>query len=205
MKIGICAMAMALCAIVAPAVPARGESAPPGDVKWPARGYRGFAELGGGWLGWSNLSITTTHGYQLNPKVYLGLGLGVMTGVGSGDIRDADGYVIHDFDDSAIVPVFANCRVDFKKKKVSPFVSGRIGGAFGPNDFGGFYFSPVGGLRVNRVSFSAGLDYMLAAVSTWDHYDFYRRGDYSGYDPKHYLDLVNIVFRVAVEFGNRRE
>lgn len=215
MKIGIRAMALALCVVMVSAVSAHGESVSSHGVKWPTRGYRGFAELGGGWLDWSSFGITTTHGFQLNPKVYIGLGVGVMAGIGSSGITDVDGYEIGDFNDNTKVPVFANCRVDFKKKKVSPFVSGRLGGVFGPNDFGGFYFSPVGGLRVNRVSFSAGFDLMLATVSTWDHYDFwdwavrnptqYRVGDYSGYDPKHYLRLANFVFRVAVEFGNRRE
>ncbi len=160
MKIGICAMAMVLCAIVAPAVSAYGESAPPslrGDVKWPTRGYRGFAELGGGWLDWSSLSITTTHGFQLNPKVYLGLGVGVMAGIGSSDVMDVDGYEIGDFDDNTKVPVFANCRIDFKKRRVSPFVSGRLGGVFGPNDFGGFYFSPVGGLASTASASLPGL------------------------------------------------
>lgn len=116
--------------------------------KGPARGYRGFVDLGYsvgvGELGEDRLDFTTSHGYQFNPYIFAGVGAGVD--------YFPDSY-------SVSVPVFAHARSEFLKGQVSPFLDVKVGYAF--VDTKGFYCNPSFGCRIGigggcGVSFGIG-------------------------------------------------
>lgn len=87
--------------------------------------YGGLNAIGGG--------IATSHGYQLNPNIFLGAGVGFHA------------YSLDHIDGSYAVPFFANFRVNMNSKKISPFFDAKIGYSVG--DFQGFYASPSFGVR----------------------------------------------------------
>ncbi len=89
------------------------------------RGYRGFIEAGVSYNVCSfdedntgvGFDITTTHGYQFNKHLFLGVGTGVL-----GEN--------HKYDDSKMkymIPLFADAKVYFTKTKARPFVELRVG------------------------------------------------------------------------------
>ena len=45
------------------------------------RGYRGFIETEE-WCNFAVLNVSTTHGYQFNPNIYAGIGVGVAASIG---------------------------------------------------------------------------------------------------------------------------
>ena len=93
--------------------------------EWRPRGYRGMVDLG------YNLNIddthmkistlTTTHGYQFNKYLFLGIGIGLsqMT------YKMEDKTVI--FNDNYSFSVFADARVYLLKHNISPVIGGRVG------------------------------------------------------------------------------
>ena len=92
------------------------------------RGYRGFADFTfvGGNVGCVELS--TVHGFQFNPHLFVGAGMGVLT----------------DFDGVA-VPLFLAVRTDILERRVTPFIDLRIGCAV--VDVLGDYFASTFGCR----------------------------------------------------------
>ena len=117
--------------------------------KGPTRGYRAFIYFGLGAgvgdYGDDKIEITTVHGYQINPKWFVGLGVG-------------DYYFVDN--DVEIIPIFAEGRYEIKEGRFSPFVSLRLGSSIlldGGEAY--FYCSPSIGLRVaNRLNLSFAYD-----------------------------------------------
>lgn len=101
--------------------------------------YKDFNTTGGG--------ISTSHGYQLNPYIFLGGGV-------------AYHYYNSDyFDGHSAVPVFANFRVNMNSNKISPFFDAKVG--YSAGDFEGVYASPSFGVRIGLkenlgINFSVG-------------------------------------------------
>lgn len=79
-------------------------------------------------------ALTTSQGYQINPYIYLGAGLGVHL------------YSMDNLETSVALPIFANFRVNFTKTKVSPFFDAKIG--YSVVDLKGLYLSPSLGVRI---------------------------------------------------------
>lgn len=118
-------------------------------------GYRGFAEAGIcrgslpeanvlGPMNANRLNISTVHGYQFNPRFYLGGGL-----------------VNHIYTEGYYsISLFANVRVDFLDKSKTPFIDFRGGHSFGDYveslDFDGGYLAFSAGFRFNHCNISAG-------------------------------------------------
>lgn len=112
-----------------------------------APGYRGFVGLEtllGSFVG---LDLSTVHGRQLNNKVFLGGGVGIIFA----ENWDCEHYSL---------PVFADFRVDFVDKKVSPFIDLRLGGDFAFYGDSGFYGDCSLGCRFKRSSISLGVQTM---------------------------------------------
>ena len=109
--------------------------------KLDRRGYKGFVEWGTG-FGLGNyddqfgFDFAVVNGYQFNPYVFAGAGVGYM-----GFIGTAKGST----DYNGGVPLFADVRATPLHKSVTPLVELRIGGIFG--DFSGFYIQPSAGVR----------------------------------------------------------
>lgn len=130
-------------------------------------GYRGFVDLGytvgTGDFGEDRVEFATSHGYQFNPYLYVGLGAGA-----------------HYYFDSEVVeiPIFAHVRSEFLNNSISPFLDFKVG--YTVYDATGFYMTPTVGCRFaigNKSGISVGLGYTMQKVN----YDFYYAGyDYSG-------------------------
>ena len=96
------------------------------------KGYHGNIELGYSLnpnnptvsVNWTE--INTIHGYQFNPYVFVGGGIGLhfLSELKSGNI---DGIPYWKRDASTEVPVFADVKLTFLKKKIYPFIDLRIG------------------------------------------------------------------------------
>lgn len=109
--------------------------------------YRGFVSSDFFVSNFIGVRLSTTHGVQLNPKMFLGAGVGICVG--------------EDWKEShRSFPVYGNYRVDFLDKKISPFVDMRAGADICKNRDGkaGFYGDLSVGCRFKRCSLSAGLE-----------------------------------------------
>ena len=77
--------------------------------------------------------INASLGYQFNPYIYVG------GGVGGAYFLDEEVFAI---------PIFANFRADFINNKISPFLD--VKGGYSPADLKGAYASVSGGCRFNN-------------------------------------------------------
>ena len=124
-------------------------------------GYRGFADVGltvGGGEEGSIIEFSTSHGYQFNPYIFAGMGVGA-------HILDGDFYLL---------PIFANARVSFIDGPVSPFLDMRAGYSIsvfnGNGSGGGLYLSPMFGVRFMlgksfAMNFSTGYSFQSVKIS----------------------------------------
>ena len=110
-------------------------------------GYKGHVEagysVGIGDYDFGRFEVNTTHGYQVNPYIFLGAGTGLhfMSSYKTGDME-----IPLDVRDSKVdIPVFANFRSNFTKGKISPFFDIK-GGTFVTNN-GGLYVVASLGVR----------------------------------------------------------
>lgn len=217
---------------------------------WESRtsGYRGFFELQGGVgfggkvnvqagdLDISNIGSpimfgwTTTHGYQINPNLFVGLGIGENATLLYADTQDYSyQYGDHKFD-SLIIPVFADARWDFGLQgKTAPFVDLKLGyqichrlsddwhSSYASGNYltllnqntGGLLIMPTIGLRTkvrNRCGFNIGLSYNLMVpkklTATYSyHLPDWNNPDRWDYDETH-LELGRSVSGVLLlNFG----
>lgn len=162
------------------------------------RGYRGFVD-GGVYVGrivengvgvsFTRIGFSTTHGFQFNPHIFFGGGLGWQVQAGDD--------VVEDFD--VLFPVYAAFRYDVFPGKVSPFASARIGGyaSLTCDDFntvGGGYFNVNVGVRIRRLNMSFGYEAMPGTFSVEDYHGNEYDNDYG---------MNTFVFRVGVDVGRR--
>ena len=93
-------------------------------------GYRGVVDIGGAIgvedYGDGVFSVSTSHGYQFNPYLFMGAGLGLDYHFGHGG--------------SAFIPIFIDIRGYFLNGRVTPFIGTKVG--YSPFDGYGFYFNP---------------------------------------------------------------
>ena len=103
--------------------------------KYPSKGYSGMFEVNTGYGSDLALGLATVHGYQFNPYLFVGAGIGL----------NACLY----YDDDVDLPFFADVRasVPFGTSPVSFFGDVRLG--YGAIE-GDLYFSPAVGLRFGR-------------------------------------------------------
>ena len=159
-----------------------------GKAKATCIGYRGFVDDGytfgvGKWKNAGRLEMTMSHGYQVVPWFYVGLGVG-----------------IHYWEDMDFgnIPLFADFRADFLESSVTPFLDLKIGYAFGLNDNdNGFYCNPSVGVRF-AVSSSYGINVGLGyEVQMCKIYYFSYLGDYYGWKVE---NLGGISLKVGMDF-----
>lgn len=117
------------------------------DAQSMQSGYKGHVEagysVGIGDYDFGRFEVNTTHGYQVNPYIFLGAGTGLhfMSSYKTGDME-----IPLDVRDSKVdIPVFANFRSNFTKGKISPFFDIK-GGTFVTNN-GGLYVVASLGVR----------------------------------------------------------
>lgn len=119
------------------------------------QGYRGFADfsytLGVGDWGKNHdrVGIMTSHGYQIAPQFFAGLGVGF-------------NYYFSGNDESCSLPVFAHFRSDILENEITPYVDLRVGYSF--LDVKGFYINPSVGCRFelnDNLGLNVGIGYTM--------------------------------------------
>lgn len=162
------------------------------------RGYRGFVDGGvdagrvfdDGYVStYTRIGFTTTHGFQFNPHIFFGGGLGWQIQAGDDLIEDFD----------VLFPIYAAFRYDIVDGKVSPFASARVGGYASltydyDNTLAGGYFNVNFGVRIRRLNLSVGYEAMPGTFSEDEYH-----GNSRDYD----FGLNSFVFRVGVDVGRR--
>ncbi len=156
------------------------------------RHYRGFVS-GGFLLGdMVGVRLSTTHGEQLNSKIFLGAGIGMCMA------EDWD-------DDHFSIPIYADFRVDFLEKKISPFLEIKAGSDFAVKGISGFYGDLSVGCRFKRSSVSFGAETFNGEYEHFYDYikePYYNDGQIS-YTQSFVVEskrLFNFVTRFSFEF-----
>lgn len=172
----------------------------------PERGYRGFVDgsmtfhietsLYGSksheWLG-----AQTSHGYQFNPHLFVGAGIGYEALLNNGSSRQ-----------KRIFPVFADVRSDWKFGKFTPFIDAKLGANFTKGT--GLYFSPSIGYRFNwgtkmAVNLAVGASFFGwheegYKVDDFDWGDYSRRGGVDNEDGSGNRLAIKPTVRLGIEF-----
>ena len=180
------------------------------NARQPERGYRGFLEWsnslcsekravfapgpGLNIIGYSRVNYlltgaSTSHGYQINSRFFVGAGIGIEHNQRWG---------------SWMAPLFAQGRMDLQFGKFTPYADVRLG--WDLTEEGGIYFSPSIGYRFNwgrklGINIGAGLtlidyryyEYGFIPVSVSGYDTVYLKGSY--HKAKPYFS-----FRVGIEF-----
>ena len=166
-------------------------------------GYKGFIDvgysLGVGDYEFGRFEVNTSQGYQFNPYIFLGAGAGLHF-MSSYETKGMD--IPLDVRDSQVdIPVFANIRCNFSKKKVSPFVDVK-GGTYVTNN-GGLYVNASAGCRfaINEkqaVSFAIGYASEKLEFESFDRFLSHTSMDYTRRPTKY--DTEAITVKVGFEF-----
>ena len=122
------------------------------------QGYRGFADLSytlgvGDWgKNHDRIGIMTSHGYQIAPQFFAGLGVGF-------------NYYFNGHDELCSLPVFAHIRSDILNNEITPFVDLRVG--YSLIDVKGVYVNPSIGCRfelTDDIGLNVGVGYTMQQV-----------------------------------------
>ena len=104
----------------------------------------------------------TSHGYQVNPHIFFGSGIGVQY------------YNFRNFDTGVAVPVFANLRANITKTMVSPYFDVKIG--YSVVDIKGVFISPSIGVRLgisDNEAINLQFGYCLQGYKYYDYYYYF--------------------------------
>ncbi len=150
-------------------------------------GYRGFADfsytLGVGDWGKNHdrIGIMTSHGYQIAPQFFAGLGVGF-------------NYYSDGNDELCSLPLFAHFRSDLINNEITPYVDLRVG--YSLIDVKGVYINPSVGCRFelsDDIGLNVGIGYTMQQ-SEFSIIDF----DFGYYRVK--KNCGGIDFRVGIDF-----
>ncbi len=144
--------------------------------------YKGFLDVGLAGVfadGESSVSfeLRTSHGVQINPFVFAGVGVGV--GVNAGSVGDA----------TVMAPIFAQTRFNFTRTTISPYLD--IKGGYSVGDFKGGYLQPSFGVSLpitSKFAVDFGLAYTLNT-----HKDSYS-GWYYSYEQRESIHTISLNF-----------
>ncbi len=145
--------------------------------------YRGFADVGLSVVateGQSAVSfaLTTSHGYQVNPYLFLGAGVGVGVSGGSSTSTEVS------------VPIFGQTRINFTTKRISPYLDFK--GGYDVGDFKGGILSPSFGISMpvsNYCAIDFGISYSCK-LHRWEDI---------GWNYK--LWGMKVIHSVSIDFG----
>ena len=173
------------------------------------KGYHGFVDVGYCYyisqFNPSTIEVTTSHGCQFNPYLFLGAGVGFDF---TGKIRwgEVGGRAYNKRDAKVDIHVFFNARANMTKTKLSPFVDARIG-AYVNND-GNIYANFAIGGRYEvasniGLSFSVGYEIRKLTVqqinmTTPTRYNNYTSEYY--YTDRTGQNVDGFVFKMGFDF-----
>jgi hypothetical protein len=165
--------------------------------------YRGFVDagyaIGQGDYDFGRIEVNTSHGYQFNPHIFLGAGVGFHF---ASSYKTSDEDIALDIRDSKVdVPVFADVRYNVLKKKVSPYIDLK-GGTY-VNNNGGLYVNLSAGCRIatnakQAVNISVGYASEKLEFETFEDFINYSSLKYTRKATKY--DTESIVLKVGYEF-----
>lgn len=172
------------------------------------KGYHGFADAGYclylSQLDPATFEVTTSHGYQFNPYIFLGAGTGFnFTGKAKHGNISGNPYLKRDA--KVDIPIFFNARANFTQTKFSPFVDARIGSYV--NNDGGIYANVAIGGRYaigDNIGLSLSIGYEVRKV-TIQQLNIGSISKYYSYPSFYYTDrtdesLDGLVFKLGVDF-----
>ncbi len=152
------------------------------------KGYRASfstgATAGIGDYGDDAIELSTSHGYQFNPYIFLGAGVAVS---------------YHKDWETVFVPVFVDFKVNFINQKVTPFFGLKTG--YSAYDATGAYVNPSMGVSFGigrKASLDLSIGYTLQVMDdmeTISSYGYYRY--YSDYSSE---NVEGITFRIGFSF-----
>lgn len=166
--------------------------------------YRGFVDagytIGVGDYDFGRFEVNTSHGYQINPYIFIGGGMGLhfmqsYKASGTSDIP-------LDIRDSKVdIPVFANVRGTFMKSRFAPFIDAKAGTFI--NNNGGQYINASIGLRISvnkkqAVDIMVGYTMEKLEFETFSHFVSDYNLDYTRKPEKR--DADGIAIKVGYEF-----
>lgn len=165
--------------------------------------YRGFADAGYtfgiGDYDMGRFEINTSHGYQINPFIYLGAGLGLHF---MPEYETPDMDIALDSRESKVdIPIFANAKFNMSKGKYTPFIDGKVGTYVTNN--GGLYMNVSAGLRIatnekQAVNVSIGYTREELEFETFD--SFFGTSSMKYYTSSRKLTTEGIAIKVGYEF-----
>lgn len=165
--------------------------------------YRGYVDagysVGIGDYDFGRFEVNTSHGYQINPYLFIGAGTGLHF-MSSYKTKDMD--IPLDIRDSKVdIPVFANIHCNLLKKKVSPFVDVK-GGTYVTND-GGLYVNASAGCRISinekqAINLSVGYAIEKLQFETFDNFNSNTSMDYTRYTTLY--DTEAVTLKLGFEF-----
>ena len=165
--------------------------------------YRGYVDagysVGIGDYDFGRFEVNTSHGYQINPYLFIGAGTGLHF---MASYKTKDMEIPLDVRDSKVdIPVFANIRCNFLKKKVSPFVDIK-GGTYVTNS-GGLYVNASAGCRFSinekqAINLSVGYTTEKLQFETFDRFTSHTSMDYTRYTTLY--DTEAITVKLGFEF-----
>ncbi len=165
--------------------------------------YRGFADagytIGIGDYDFGRFEINTSHGYQINPYIFLGAGLGLHF---MPKYETPNMTIALDTRESKVdIPIFANARINFMKNKFCPFIDIK-GGTYVTNS-GGLYINASAGLRIatnekQAVNISVGYTVEKLQFETFSSFKSYNNMDY--YRTGRVLTTEGVALKVGYEF-----
>lgn len=144
---------------------------------------------------WVQMELTTTHGYQIFPQLFVGGGLGLAFGYPLG------GYENEEWNYS--LPIFTEVRYTPIQNMVSPTLGMRLGYVYGFDEYPnpqGAYFNPSVGVRIGfkkHFALDFSLDYILQRQKTVE--SIVNGGYYWDNDDQKFFSH-SIMFGVSLEF-----
>lgn len=171
------------------------------------KGYRGMFDVGYchylSQIDPSTIELTTSHGYQFNPYIFLGAGIG-FDFTGESEWGEVSGRPYNKRAAKVDIPLFFNARANITKTRISPFADARVG-AYINND-GNIYANLALGCRyaLNEkmgLSFSVGYEFRKVTVEQIN-----MRTNYKSYNNEFYYtdrpdqNVDGLVFKVGVDF-----
>ena len=174
-------------------------------ARQPEKGYRGFVDCsmtlnldisiyGGSTNSYVWLGGNTTHGYQFNPHLFVGGGIGFEPVLSKGNGNRP----------KRILPVYGDIRTDLKFGKFTPFADMKLGMNFTRG--AGLYFSPTIGYRFNWGRRTA-INFAMGATFFGSRMDDYKEvwgpdGGISGFEVigSHHGTEIRPTIRLGIEF-----
>ncbi len=177
----------------------------------PEKGYRGFAEwsnrfarhVNACWEGmcWNYTEyytgISTSHGYQFNPWLFVGAGI---------DFEVNHKGIPHCIFSDYTLSLFLEGRTDLKFGKYTPFADVRIGHNANASENGNLYFSPSIGYRFNwgrKIGLNVSIGYTLDRSKYQDYILGTTPEGMSIYVPTgvyHQYNRSYLNFRLGIDF-----